>query len=115
MDVKAEVQSKEEVKSKLEGSQKREEIMDVTLKAADAENKKLAMQIEGLTESKEELQRRYAQLAEVRNFWAAKGVGLVARTCLRSPEVYNWLLEFAGVMINIGYSTGVKAIFTAHL
>lgn len=31
------------------------------------------------------------------------------------PEVYDWLLEFACVMINIGYSTGVKAVFRTHL
>lgn len=51
--VKAEMQGKEEVKSKLEESQKREKIMDVALKVADAENKKLTMRESG--ESKEEL------------------------------------------------------------
>lgn len=115
MDIKAEVQSKEKLKAKVEESQKREEIVDFALKAADTENKKLTMRLESLAESKEELQRSYTQLAEVQNFWAAKSTGLVARTCLRSPEVYDWLLEFAGVMINIGYSTGVIVIFTTHL
>lgn len=96
MDVKVEMQSKEDFKAKLEESQKREEIVDVAMKAADAENKKLSRRNDDLVESKEKLQRRYAQLAEVRNFWATEGAGLVARTCLRSPEGYEWLLEFSG-------------------
>lgn len=52
---------------------------------------------------------------EVQNFWATEGAGIAAQTCLRSPEIYNWLLEFVGVMINIGYSTRVKAMYTTHL
>lgn len=29
--------------------------------------------------------------------------------------MYEWLLEFTGVMINIGYSTGVRAVYKTHL
>lgn len=39
MDVKAEMQGREELKTKLEESQKREEIMDVALKAVNAKKK----------------------------------------------------------------------------
>lgn len=39
----------------------------------------------------------------------------MTRTCLKSPEVYDWLLNFAGVMINIGYLIGVKIVYTTHL
>lgn len=115
MDMKAEMQNKEDFKAKLEESQKMEEIVDVALKAADVENEKLSRRNDNLAESKEELQRRDAQLAEVQNLWATEGAGLVARTCLRSPEVYEWLLEFSGVLINIGYSTGVKAVYATNL
>lgn len=66
-------------------------------------------------ESKEELQKRYGQLMEVPNFWATEGAEIAEKTYLMLPEVYNGLLEFAGVMINIGYSTGVKVVYTTHL
>lgn len=52
--------------------------MHVVLKAADAKNKKLTIHIESLAESKEELQRRYSQLAEV----GTSG----------QPKVQSWLL-----------------------
>lgn len=42
--------------------------MDIALKAADAENKGLARRNIDLVESKGELQKRYVQLMEVRNF-----------------------------------------------
>lgn len=74
MDVKVEMQDKKEAKLKLEESQKKRGIMDVALKAADTEKKKLTMRVKSLVESKKELQRRYVKLAEVRNFWAAEGV-----------------------------------------
>lgn len=93
MDVNTEVQSKKELKAKLEESRGREKIMDVAFKTADSENKKVTMWNEKLTESKEDLQKKLAQLVEVRNFWAAEGARLVVRTYLRSPEVYDWLLE----------------------
>lgn len=115
MDVKAESQNNEELRKKFEESQRKEEVMDVALKAADAENRRLALKNDILVESKEDLQQKYGQLLEGRNFWAVEGAGLVMRTCLRSPEVYDWLLSFASAMMNIGYSNGVKAVFAAHL
>lgn len=89
--------------------------MDVALKVADVENKRLALRSEILAESKEDLHKKFAQLGDVQNFWATEGVSLVVKSCLRSPEVYDWLLEFACVMMNIGYSSGVRAVFAAHL
>lgn len=52
---------------------------------------------------------------EVPNFRATEGAKIAEKTYLKPPEVYNWLLEFAGAMINIGYSTGVKAVYTTHM
>lgn len=68
LDVKAEMQSKEEFKAKYEESVKKGEIVDAALKAADVKNKRLERWNDDMAESKEELQKRYAQLAEVRNF-----------------------------------------------
>lgn len=82
---------------------------------AEMENERLKRQIDELRESKEELQKRYGQLVDVQNFRATEGARIAAHTCLRSLEIYNWLLEFVGVMINIGYSTRVKAMYTTHL
>lgn len=115
MDVKAEIQGKEDFKTKLEESLKRKESVDVARKVAKMEKERLKRQIDELRESKEELQKRYGQLVEVQNFWATEGAGIAVQTCLRSPKIYNWLLEFVGVMINIGYSTRVKAMYTSHL
>lgn len=51
----------------------------------------------------------------MRNFWATEGAGLVVRTCLKSPEVYEWMFNFASVMMSVGYSNGVRAVFAMHL
>lgn len=69
MDVKAEMQSKEDFKTKLEESVKREESPNAARKAEEVENNKLERWIDDLIESTEELQKRYGQLVEVRNFW----------------------------------------------
>lgn len=105
MDVKAKMQRKKDFKEKFKKSQKKEKIVGAALKATDEEIKRLERRNDDLTESKKELHKRYAPLEGVRNFCAIKSAGIVSKTCLRSPKVYEWLLEFTGVMINIGYST----------
>lgn len=59
LDVKAEMQSKKELKAKLEESLKRNESSDVALKAAEVKNKKLERRMDDLIDSREELQKCY--------------------------------------------------------
>lgn len=51
----------------------------------------------------------------MQNLYATDGVGIAVKTSLKSPEVYNWLLEFVGVMINIGYLLEVQVVYTTYL
>lgn len=66
--MKAGIQSKEEFKTKLEESVKREKSLDAVLKTAKVENKRLERRNDDLTETKEKLQKRNIQPVEVKNF-----------------------------------------------
>lgn len=55
-----------------------------------------------------------AQWREAAEFWFNVGAKIMVRKTLCFPELKEWLLAFATKCIDIGYTEGVTAVFTAN-
>lgn len=53
-------------------------------------------------------------MTEVNEFWVKKGVESMVTTCLKSPELYQWVLRFGGTILNIKKTKGVTAMFEKY-
>lgn len=61
----------------------------------------LDQQVQGLSQEKEDLEVKMGKVADVNKFWVGYGAEKMIGTCLKSPELYQWLLRFRGTILNI--------------
>lgn len=64
-----------------------------------------------LSQGKEDLEGKIGKVTEVNEFWLEQGAEKMVTTCLKSPELYQWLLRFGGTILNIGKTQGASAVF----
>lgn len=67
-----------------------------------------------LSQRKEKLEAKVNMMGEVNEFWVEKGAESMVATCLKSLELYQWLLRFGGTILNIGKTQGATYVFEKH-
>lgn len=50
----------------------------------------------------------------VNELWVEKRAESMVTTCLKSPELYQWLLRFGRIILNIGKTKGATAVFEKY-
>lgn len=51
-------------------------------------------QVQEFSQEKEDLEAKVKRTSEVNEFWVKKGAESMVATCLKAPELYQWLLRF---------------------
>lgn len=74
----------------------------------------LEQQVQELSQGKEDLEAKIDKMTQVNEFWVGKGAKSMVTTCLKSPELYQWLLRFGGTILNIGKTKGATAMFEKY-
>lgn len=54
------------------------------------------------------------RMSEMNEFWVKRGTKSMVATCLKAPELYQWLLRFRGTILNIGRTQGATAVFQKY-
>lgn len=67
-----------------------------------------------LSQGKEDLKGKVDKSTAVNEFWVEKRAESMVTTCLKSPELYQWLLRFGEIILNIGKTKGATAVFEKY-
>lgn len=75
----------------------------------------MEIQVEKLVQRNEDLEAKVTKKSEVNEFWIEKGSEAMVVTCLKAPELYQWLLRFARSILNIGRTREASSVFDKYV